>query len=482
MLDHPEIEAWRTNAYAEPCVQQITAEWKRSIEADATHYFVVDDDPTGGQTVHDVPVFTAWDEDHIRRAFLSGSRLLYIMTNSRSMTSEETAAVHQTLLENIRKQAAALNRKYAIISRGDSTLRGHYPLETDLIKSVLPSPAKELLIPMFPEGDRITVGDVHYLLDNGKWIPCAESDYAQDKTFGYQNADLKLWIVEKSKGRYPAERIGSVPLELLRRQDYDKIVEILTNEQYDQIIVNAAVYEDLKVFSIAYFRASQQGIHFVARTAAAWPRIIGGIDEAKLIPPAQLVSDSSVNGGLIIVGSHVKKTTQQLKQLLQKDTLVSIEFNQHLIVDPMQMEQEIRRVAEAAAEKLRSGSTVVVHTRRERLDLPGASEEAQLQITNQISRAFTTCISQIQVRPSFVITKGGITSSDILVRAMHTSEATILGQIYPGVPVWKLSSTSKFPGMPFVIFPGNVGKDDTLLCIVNQLCAAISKKSKERPT
>ena len=482
MLNHSELEVLRTNAYPESCLQQLTTEWRRCIEADNTQYFVIDDDPTGGQTVHDVPVFTAWDEEHIRRAFLTESRLLYIMTNSRSMTSQETSSVHKVLLENIRKQAAALNRKYEIISRGDSTLRGHYPLETDLIKSVTPSPVKELLIPMFPEGERITVGDVHYLLDNEKWIPCSESDYAQDKTFGYQNADLRQWIVEKSNGRYTLDRIGSVSLELLRSQDYEKIEAILTSEQYDQIIVNAVVYEDLKVFSVAYFHASQQGIHFVARTAAAWPRIIGGIDTTKLLSPAQLLPPSSSNGGLIIVGSHVKKTTQQLLRLLQNDTLAAIEFNQHLILDSVQIAQEIRRVAETATEKLRSGCTVVIHTKRERLDLASESEEAQLRITNQISQAFTSCISQIQVCPAFVITKGGITSSDILVRAMRTSEATILGQIYPGVPIWKLSSGSKFPDMPFIIFPGNVGHNDTLANIVDQFCSAISKKAKENPS
>lgn len=482
MLNHPELEALRTNAYPESRLQQLTAEWHRCIQADDTQYFVIDDDPTGGQTVHDVPVFTAWDEEHIRRAFLTGSRLLYIMTNSRSMTAQETSSVHKTLLENIKKQAVALNRKYAIISRGDSTLRGHYPLETDLIKSVTPAPVKELLIPMFPEGDRITVDDIHYLLDNGKWLPCSESDYAQDRTFGYQSANLKQWIVEKSHGRYSLERIGSVPLELLRSQDYEKITAILTSEQYDQIVVNAVVYEDLKVFSIAYFRASQMGIHFVARTAAAWPRVIGGIDAPKLLSPSELLPSSNSSGGLIIVGSHVKKTTQQLMRLLQNGTLTVIEFNQHLILDSAQIEREIRRVAEATTEKLRSGCTVVVHTKRKRLDLPGESEEAQLRITNQISQAFTSCISQIPVRPAFVITKGGITSSDILVRAMQTRAATILGQIYPGVPVWRLSSSSKFPEIPFIIFPGNVGQCDTLANIVSQFCFALSKKAKEKPS
>ena len=44
-----------------------------------------------------------------------------------------------------------------------------------------------------------------------------------------------------------------------------------------------------------------------------------------------------------------------------------------------------------------------------------------------------------------------------------------MGQIQPGIPVWKLGPESRFPGLPYIIFPGNVGSDDTLKKVVKIL-------------
>ena len=49
---------------------------------------VLDDDPTGVQTVHDIHVYTGWDEESIRKGFLEENNLFYILTNSRGFTEE----------------------------------------------------------------------------------------------------------------------------------------------------------------------------------------------------------------------------------------------------------------------------------------------------------------------------------------------------------------------------------------------------------
>jgi uncharacterized protein YgbK (DUF1537 family) len=46
------------------------------------------------------------------------------------------------------------------------------------------------------------------------------------------------------------------------------------------------------------------------------------------------------------------------------------------------------------------------------------------------------------------------------------------GQIAPGVPVWRLGDESRFPGLIYVVFPGNVGTDDTLASVVETLDAS----------
>ena len=63
------------------------------------------------------------------------------------------------------------------------------------------------------------------------------------------------------------------------------------------------------------------------------------------------------------------------------------------------------------------------------------------------------------------------------VKALAIKKAAVMGQIQPGIPVWMTGSESKFPGMPYVIFPGNVGGEDTLKKVVETL----SRDSEEQP-
>lgn len=71
--------------------------------------------------------------------------------------------------------------------------------------------------------------------------------------------------------------------------------------------------------------------------------------------------------------------------------------------------------------------------------------------------------------PSFIIGKGGITSSEIGTKALKVKKALVLGQVLKGIPVWLTDSESKFPNMPYVIFPGNVGDENALFDVVSLL-------------
>ena len=77
--------------------------------------------------------------------------------------------------------------------------------------------------------------------------------------------------------------------------------------------------------------------------------------------------------------------------------------------------------------------------------------------------------SQLHVKPAYIIAKGGITSSDVGTKALKVKKALVMGQIQKGIPVWLTGEESKFPGMPYIIFPGNVGDKDTLRLIVEEL-------------
>lgn len=463
-------DAERAVAYQYPAeeIRRMRQLLQEGIAQDDRVYVVIDDDPTGGQTVHDIEVYTAWDEQSIWDGLTQARRMFYIMTNSRSLTARDTAQAHRQIMENLKAAAAKAGRQYEVISRGDSTLRGHFPLEPDVIAQAIGGYTKQLLIPYFKEGDRYTAYDTHYLRQDGSLIPVGESEFSRDKTFGYHASDLKDWIQEKTGGATTREEVASISLEMLRRLDF-RAVEAVLRGTYSHIVVNATCDDDLRVFAIAYLRAVGAGEHYVARTAAGWPKIIGDIPDAALLGSEEMVRKDAAQGGLVVVGSHVQKTSDQLVALCAAlPQLGYLEFDQHLALDPDALAREVQRVSREVSELIRAGRTCVVYTRRQRMDLHG-SAEGELQITRRISDAITAVVGGLSVQPRFILTKGGITSSDIAVHALGIRQATIMGQAAPGVPVWKMGEDSKYPGMAYIIFPGNVGGQETLRDIVERL-------------
>ncbi|MCG8500836.1 MAG: hydroxyacid dehydrogenase, partial [Firmicutes bacterium] len=195
----------------------------------------------------------------------------------------------------------------------------------------------------------------------------------------------------------------------------------------------------------------------------ALTKVLGGVPDKALLAKEELVTPDSTNGGIVLVGSHVNKTTQQLEELKNcKFPIAFIEFDQHLVVTPEGLQPEVERVVKLAEECIKNGQTVAVFTRRDRFDLPTEDKDEQLKISVKISDAVTSIIGKLSMRPGFIIAKGGITSSDVGIKALKVKKALVMGQIKPGVPVWMTGEESKFPNMPYIIFPGNVGAVTTL--------------------
>ena len=140
---------------------------KKEIEANNKKIVVLDDDPTGVQTVHDISVYTNWTKDSIEKGFAEENSLFYILTNSRGLTEEQTIDVHKEIAAAVDEVAKESGKEYIFISRSDSTLRGHFPLETQLLKEAYEKNTGkqidgEILCPFFKEGGRFTIDDVHY--------------------------------------------------------------------------------------------------------------------------------------------------------------------------------------------------------------------------------------------------------------------------------------------------------------------------------
>ena len=440
---------------------------------------VLDDDPTGVQTVHDVSVYTHWDEASIRKGFEEKESMFFILTNSRSFSAEETTKVHREIAKTVSKVAAERKEEFMIISRGDSTLRGHYPLETRILAETLvqTDPGEnaggidgEVICPFFPEGGRYTIDNVHYVKEKDNLVPAGMTEFAKDKTFGYHSSNLTEYVEEKTEGKYHKEDCITVSLEELNELDVPGIKEkLMTAHNMAKIIVNAVSYADLKVFCAALVLAMKEGKTYMARTAAAFTKVMGRISDQPLLGKAQLENDTK-NGGIVLIGSHVKKTTDQLNCLKELAGQVDfMEFQVNAVFVENGLDKEVAKTVKEAEEKILLGRTVVIYTSRELLAPENMTPEEKLQISVKISDAVTSIIGKLQVKPKFIIAKGGITSSDVGTKALKVKKARVMGQVKKGIPVWMTGAESKFPGMPYIIFPGNVGEVSTLKEIVEEL-------------
>lgn len=427
----------------------------------------MDDDPTGVQTVHGISVYTDWTRESVRAGFEEENRAFYILTNSRGFTVDQTTRAHLEIGRTVAEVARELGRDYVIVSRGDSTLRGHYPLETDLLRQTMEEGGRpvdgEILCPYFKEGGRFTIGGVHYVRYGEELVPAGETEFAKDKTFGYRASNLREYIEEKTGGIYRKEDVTEISLEELRGLDYEGITEkLLAVRDYGKVVVNAVDACDLKIFCTCLYRAMAQGRRYLFRTAAGFVKEFAGISDKALLTRSEMVKTETSHGGIVVVGSHTQKTTSQLEELKRLEDVEFLEFNSDLVLDDEAFAKEVEATVAKEEAFIAGGKTVVVYTKRRLLSLEGDTPEQALLRSVKISDAVQSLVGKLKVVPAFVVAKGGITSSDVGTKALRVKKATVLGQIRLGIPVWKTGPESTFPGIPYVIFPGNVGEKETL--------------------
>lgn len=456
--------------------EKISQELLKELKEFNKKIVVLDDDPTGTQTVHDISVYTEWTEDTLTQGFNEENSEFYVLTNSRAFTQDYTRQVHTDIAKRVSDVAKATGKDFIIISRSDSTLRGHYPLETKTLKETLeangaPVIDGEVLMPFFKEGGRFTIGNVHDVQEGEYLVPANETEFAQDSTFGYKAATMPEYIEEKTGGAFKADSVTCISLEDLRAGNVDAIAQqLVAVHDFNKVIVNCTDYIDVKVFALALLKAMREGRHFMFRSAAALTKVLGGVSDKELLTKDELVVKGNTNGGLIIIGSHVKKTTQQLEKLQELDSIEFIEFNHLMVLESDEkLEAEIERVIKKTEDNIKHGVTTAVMTGRKLLKMD--TKEDSLRVSVKISDALVQIVNRLTIQPKFIISKGGITSSDVATKGLHIKKALVLGQVAPGIPAWKAGSESKFPGMSYVVFPGNVGEVTTLRDVVAMMNA-----------
>jgi uncharacterized protein YgbK (DUF1537 family) len=421
---------------------------------------VLDDDPTGTQTLRDIPVLTAWDAEAIARHL--DAPVVFLSTNSRSL--DEGAAVRLTRDATEAALAAASQRgvPLSVVSRSDSTLRGHFPAEVLAVADAMGRPdARIVLAPYFGEGGRTTIDDVHRLERDGVAVPVAKTEFARDATFGYRSSDLRAWVAEKyatAGRRAPVTR--SLPLDLVRGGGPDAVRRALRDLPPGAVAVaNAATDRDIEVVALGALLAEEEGVPLVARTAASYVRARAGRAPAPLLSAEELATHGP---GLVVVGSHVETTTRQLAELRTRLgsglELVTLPVASLLAGDSA----AVGTAAHQAGAALLQGRTAVIATERTRRDVDLAGGQ-------RISHALVAVVRGVVRRPAWVLAKGGITSSDVAAHGLELREARVAGQLLPGVPVWIGGPEARWPGVPLVVFPGNVGGASALADAVETL-------------
>ncbi|MER3439555.1 MAG: hypothetical protein C4346_19270 [Chloroflexota bacterium] len=446
---------------------RLEAQVRAAVRASGRKLVAFDDDPTGVQTVANIAVLARWEVDDLAAELTREAPLFFVLTNSRSLSQPDAVVVNREIAANLVAASRATKISFAIASRSDSTLRGHFPAETDAIAAALGGVDGVLLCPAFFEGGRVTINDVHYLRDDERLIPVNQTEFARDATFGYRHANLRQWVEEKTNGRIPAEAVRSLSLDDIREGGPDRIASILSSAADGQVfVVNATGYADLHIVVLGLLHAEAAGKRFVYRTGASFVRARAGIPTQPLLRRVDLLGpDAPRVPGLVIAGSHVKRSTEQIAHLVELPETQAIEVSvPALIASAGTRDAEIRRVRLAAETALRQGITPVIFTSRQ-----VEHAEDQLALSRAVSAALVSIVQGIATNPGFIVGKGGITSSDIGTQALGARRALVMGQIRPGVPVWRLGPETRFPGLPYVVFPGNVGTEETLAEIVAEL-------------
>lgn len=433
-----------------------------------TKIIVLDDDPTGSQTVHGCLLLTRWDVATLREGLLDDSPLFFVLTNTRGMTASRAAAVTREACLNLKQALAELSAaghslNPLLVSRSDSTLRGHYPVETDVIADALGPFDAHFMIPAFFEGGRITRNGVHYLIANGEAVPVHETEFARDSVFGYRHSYLPDYVEEKTNGRIRADQVERFTLSDIRGD-----VSVRLQGLHGNIccVVDAENQADLNRFAAQLMEAAAAGKRFLFRSAASLLSALAALPAQPVRPEEMSSYVRDGRAGAIIVGSHVKKTTQQLEALLRMPRIEPVEVEIDRIADTRDslLEDVLRRCREAHERAL----TPTIFTSRQERTF--ADQAARLAFGEEVSAFLMDIVRGLPETLGFLISKGGITSNDVLSTGLALRTSRVLGQILPGCSVVRCPADHpRYPHLPVVIFPGNVGDESALATAYSRL-------------
>lgn len=429
---------------------------------------VLDDDPTGSQTVHSCLLLTRWDVETLRIGLADDSPIFFVLTNTRALPPEQAAEVTRTACHNLKEAIALENiQDFLIVSRSDSTLRGHYPIETDVIAEELGPFDAHFLVPAFFEGGRFTRDSIHYLIVDGVPTPVHETEFAKDSVFAYQHSYLPDYVAEKTQGRIAADQVERFLTADIQAGVRDRLRQLSHNQCG---VVDAENQADLNQFAADILAVAAEGKRFLFRSAASLLTALAALPPQAIAAEemSQYVRDGKP--GAVIVGSHVQKTTEQLTHLLQEPGIVGVEVEVARLVNaaPETRAELLDQTVQAVHAAHAAGKTPVVYTSRQELTFDDV--QIRLDFGLAVSALLMDVVRHLPKEIGFLISKGGITSNDVLSTGLDLPTARLLGQVLAGCSMVRTPSNHpQFPDLPVVLFPGNVGNAEALATVYRRL-------------
>ena len=434
---------------------------------------VIDDDPTGSQTVNNCLLLLRWDYSTLVKGFKSKSNLFFILANTRSLSENDAKLRLEDICNSLKKVIAKekFQEELIFISRGDSTLRGHNFLEPKIINDCLGPFDATFHIPAFIEGKRLTIDGNHFV-DN---IPVSKTIFAKDKIFGYETSNIKDLLFQKSKFQINFDDIQNLKLyelKVLESKETNIVFKKLKNlKNNTHLIVDVEDYSQLKKLSLAVNKLSKEK-KFLFRTAASFVSSISDIKSNRKKPffysyLRRRNSENNFFPGLIVVGSFIELTTIQLKIFLENSECLAIELDvfEFFRISSLKNNQEQlflfkNKLLEEIRGIIKKGNTAVLFTSRKEIALENSSE--QINLYNSLAYFISELVADLKNEIGYLVSKGGITSNVILSNGLKASYVYLKGQIINGVSLvnFKLDNDDN---LPIITFPGNIGNQYSLL-------------------
>src|SRR6478735_1335302 len=434
----------------------------------------LDDDPTGSQTVHDVSIVTVFEDAEYAAGLAEPGSTCFVLTNARSLPEDAAVELTSRVATGLFTLGQTLGAPVEVVSRSDSTLRGHVLPEMRAIDAARRQVTGKgfdgvLLVPAYFEAGRFTAGDIHWANVAGEPVPVGASEFAKDATFGYTSSNLREFVAEKSNGTITADQVHSISLTDIREGGPDRVAEILgavTDGAW--VVVNATDYADLEIVILGALQAQEAGKSFVYRCGPSFPSALAGLEPQGALTAAQIWPAGRPGGhGLVVVGSHVGLTSRQVAKAQERGGLIEAELHVPTLLDPEQRDAHVAAIGKQVVEALAT-SDVLLFTSRTLLR--GGDADDSLAISRNVSTAVVEVVqAALKAHPAWVVAKGGITSHDVAVRGLGIRRAEVIGQLFPGmVSVFRpIEAAPEAVGTPYVVFAGNVGDDDTLADVVD---------------